>query len=385
MALNFHHVCDLFDELESLRLKMSITSLKPTNAERDAVTRWVDKHRGRIHGASSNKLAILSTVFPERVPDRVCGLGPIKMAREVGHALGLGRERLQLLHRYERPGHGDFAVCLERVMRQTEIEISPANAVTVEDVDQCITRIAALCPFSHVRIQQMRVESRPREVLCHILRRMTSREGKWLARLIQKDLTPVVMPEQAFFAAFHFQLPGLLRVQESFEAALYHLAQPPFKDHPTVCPRERAYAQHLRKQALAALIPKIGFKIGRKKHHKSRSLKHCENMIGGRTVSVDRKYDGEYCQIHVNLESQYPFQIFSKSGKESTLDRRSLFEALRVALAIGTPECRIKQKCILEGELLVWNEKHREIAEFHKIRKYVTRSGRYMGTDVDSQ
>src|SRR5204863_8926936 len=42
------------------------------------------------------------------------------------------------------------------------------------------------------------------------------------------------------------------------------------------------------------------------------------------------------------------------------------------------------KNCILEGELLVWNDKAQEIEPFHKIRKHVQRSGRWLGTQADS-
>ena len=63
-------------------------------------------------------------------------------------------------------------------------------------------------------------------------------------------------------------------------------------------------------------------------------------------MSVERKYDGEYC--------------------------------------LDTADCRIKRLCILEGELLVWTDDDERIEPFHKIRKHVKRSGRLIGTARDS-
>lgn len=38
---------------------------------------------------------------------------------------------------------------------------------------------------------------------------------------------------------------------------------------------------------------------------------------------MERKYDGEYCQIHIDLEAGADnwLKIFSKSGRDSTKDR----------------------------------------------------------------
>jgi DNA ligase-4 len=71
-------------------------------------------------------------------------------------------------------------------------------------------------------------------------------------------------------------------------------------------------------------------------------------------MSVERKYDGEYCQIHIDLSrASDGIKIFSKSGKDSTIDRIRLHRALRDSLKLDTADCRIKRLCILEGELLV--------------------------------
>ena len=76
--------------------------------------------------------------------------------------------------------------------------------------------------------------------------------------------------------------------------------------------------------------------------------------------------------------------IFSKSGRNSTTDRKSLLPTIKRCLGVDTPDCRIRRQCILVGELLVWNDRTQEIMPFFKIRRYVTREGRYLGCDQDS-
>ena len=72
------------------------------------------------------------------------------------------------------------------------------------------------------------------------------------------------------------------------------------------------------------------------------------------------------------------------------------------SLNIGNPECAIERQCILEGELVVYNDavcfislsaccvvfnklQEGEIQPFHKIRQHVTRRGRFMNTEQDSK
>ncbi|KAG7130939.1 DNA ligase 4 like protein [Verticillium longisporum] len=102
-------------------------------------------------------------------------------------------------------------------------------------------------------------------------------------------------------------------------------------------------------------------------------------------MSVERKYDGEYCQVHIDLtESGAGIKIFSKSGRDSTNDRVGIHQALRDSLELDTTSGKIKKRCILEGELLVWNDNDERIEPFHKIRRHVKRSGRLLGAAQDS-
>jgi DNA ligase-4 len=58
---------------------------------------------------------------------------------------------------------------------------------------------------------------------------------------------------------------------------------------------------------------------------------------------------------------------------------------LKRSLKIGQHGCKISRRCILEGELLVWSDRDSTILEFHKLRKFLARSGTMIGTDYDSQ
>ncbi|KAK5043615.1 hypothetical protein LTR84_011375 [Exophiala bonariae] len=118
---------------------------------------------------------------------------------------------------------------------------------------------------------------------------------------------------------------------------------------------------------------------------KARILKHCRQLAGNNEISVERKYDGEYCQIHVWIEGgEFHITIFSKSGRDSSKDRKDLHATIRQCLAIGTTGCKLKRQCVLTGELLVWNDRTRCIMPFHKIRRYVSREGRQLGCGRDS-
>lgn len=103
-------------------------------------------------------------------------------------------------------------------------------------------------------------------------------------------------------------------------------------------------------------------------------------------MSVERKYDGEYIQIHIDLsKGKDCIQLFSKSGKDSTKDRELLHPQIKESLRIGQACCSFSMNCILEGEMVLWSDTSSDVVAFHKIRKHVNRSGSFIGTRLDSQ
>lgn len=60
-------------------------------------------------------------------------------------------------------------------------------------------------------------------------------------------------------------------------------------------------------QDLGPLIqPQAGTLMALPRFDKARSIAHAHRLMEGREVSVERKYDGEYCQMHVWVDSDHP-------------------------------------------------------------------------------
>ena len=108
-------------------------------------------------------------------------------------------------------------------------------------------------------------------------------------------------------------------------------------------------------------------------------------MVGKCRASVEQKYDGEYCQVHVSvLAGTAELQIFSKTGRDSTEDRVDIHDAIKRCLRIDNTHSLVKQQYIFVGELLVWNEQSQTIMPFYKIRRHVLRAGHRIGCAQDS-
>jgi DNA ligase-4 len=75
-------------------------------------------------------------------------------------------------------------------------------------------------------------------------------------------------------------------------------------------------------------------------------------------VWAETKYDGERAQIHVqvNENGSSVITIFSKSRRESTMDRHAVHDIIRAALRLGDTcgMCKVKQNVILDAEMVAF-------------------------------
>ncbi|EEQ28969.1 putative DNA ligase (ATP) [Microsporum canis] len=383
MGFNFSYICDLLSSLDANRIIKATTTGRSKDPDVTTVTAWFRLHEQRIHGGDTDYLALLSCLFPELRPDRVYGFKEPSLVKIIGRCLLLGTSRWQELECWKAPGRGDLGECVERVMGDAENELFPCLPVTVEEIDAALNKIAAKCRFSAPDVRRQRTAVQVDEALNPIFRRLNSRDAKWFTRLLLREYTPVVIPQRLALRKFHFMLPAFLSVQSTLKGALEAMDRGPVKKFPS-CP-DAEYARTLMELSIPHLAPQIGIKVGRPEYYKARNLRHCCRMADKRLMSIERKYDGEYCQIHIDLENgpQY-IRIFSKSGKDSTVDRKGIHEAIRDSLRIRRPGCRFSKRCILEGELLVWSDIKHDILPFHHLRKHIMRAGAFIGTENDS-
>ncbi|KAK5797412.1 hypothetical protein VI817_003703 [Penicillium citrinum] len=381
MGFKFTFLCELLSDLEKNRIAKD--AHEADRLDFVIIREWFKRYDCHVNHVDTNRLALLSCMFPEKRVDRVFWLQATSLSRVIGRCLGLGSSRSAELGRWRKSGGPDLGQCVEDVMSQTENEIAPGRDVTTEEIDMALGMIASRCRFSGPQVRRQHAAVDVERALSSLYRRLKSRDAKWLTRMILKSYAPVIIPPKYALERFHFLLPRLLQFQDTFQGALQMLDSKPMRNFPPH--PDPKLAASLCAMALKHLEPRTGIKIGRPDYFKARSSKHCYSMANGRRMSVERKYDGEYCQIHIDLTNKStPIQIFSKSGKDSTDDRSGIFPSLENALRIGSGHCRFSRRCILEGELVVWSEKRAEIADFHKLRKFLTRSGTMIGIDNDS-
>jgi DNA ligase-4 len=384
MAFKFRWLCDLLQTLEHNRLSKVSTAARTVNPDTQVVVTWFNKHNAQIPRSGEPAVAFLSCILPERRPDRVYSLQRRQLASIFGRSLGLGTGRMKELNSWQERDGADFPQSVEVVMAQAEFdEPLPGQEVTLEELNEALDELAARSSFSSPAIRGKMDPREAHAILSTILHRLQSWEAKWFVRLVFKNFSPVIVPEQLAMDQFHFLLRDLLDLQSSFDAAVAVLSRARISQLP---PRPaRGYQAALKFGVMSELVPQVGVMVKTPPYDKARSVKHCYQMAESRHMSLERKYDGEYCQVHIDMtKGSDCIKIFSKSGKDSTMDRVRLHGVLKDCLGISATEGRIKKHCILEGELLVWSDKTKAIEPFYKIRKHVQRSGRWLGNQADS-
>lgn len=398
MPFKFAYVCDLLQRLEDLETAdPPLLLTQKVHQQQETLHGWFRAHRRAIDAYATDRAALLSALLPERRTDRVYGLQELSLSRVLGRCLGLGSERLKSLYAWDPSCLDDFAQWVARLQAITDSTV-PVSIISVETIDNALEELVGHCRFSSPEVRAKQRPSRaggikdklytqrdvPDVILRPLVQRMQSRELKWFIRLILKKFGPVSLDERLILKNMHFLLPRILRFQSSFEVATQILRNPLLMDIPA------EQSRSLNDTELAAIAiclrPRTGIKVGRPEFLKARSIKHCLTLTGKRQWNIEPKYDGEYCQIHVDLtKGRNCIQIFSKSGKDSTRDKAKLHGWIKRCLRIGTKECKIRTRCILEGEMVVYSDKDNSIMEFSKIRKHVPRSGTTIGTAADSQ
>lgn len=206
MPLLFQHVATLLSTLEDVSRRpqpgpagSSSSSRSCSAAVRHALDSWFERHRDAIGGGGpATLLAVLSALLPQRRPDRVYGLGEAALARVLAHVLGVaGTQRETLLLAAIRPGaDNDLGTAVERIVGRVAVSGTGTGtgAVTVDELDGALDRLAARCVFSSAELRRRHCGEDARAVLGPLFRRLGPPEAKWATRCLLKSLLPVVVP-----------------------------------------------------------------------------------------------------------------------------------------------------------------------------------------------
>ncbi|KAF2125391.1 hypothetical protein P153DRAFT_400214 [Dothidotthia symphoricarpi CBS 119687] len=384
MTITFGAVCSLLQSIENISTREPRVSPKQLKESiRQIVSNWFSNHRQALDDQNTNGSAVLSALLPHRRKDRVYGLQAPLLAKKLTKLLSFNNGHRALFDGWKTGALGDLGAYTERTMKSWDGTFTTKRHFPIEQIDRLLVQLAAKYRYSDRVIREQRDWHMETDTeLKDILVRLESWEAKWLVRLLLRNYCTIELDELIVFQQYHFLLPDLLMFQNDFDA-VFDMLRGELGCYPSV--PDPLQAKTMRIEAAQKLKAVVGVKVGRPRFHKAWSFKNCFQLVGKRAWAAEVKYDGEYCEIHVDLEkAPNDIKIFSKNGKDATADREALHSTIRDALRIGRPSCLFKTKCVLLGEMVLYSDREKKILPFSKIRKHISRSGSFIGTLQDS-
>ncbi|PRP74389.1 DNA ligase 4-like [Planoprotostelium fungivorum] len=181
------------------------------------------------------------------------------------------------------------------------------------------------------------------KVLKHLLRKTTATEQKWIVRIILKDLK-IGMSEKTILQFFHPDALQLFNVSSNLRAVCQELKTPGYK------------VGNASSESINLFNPIKPMLASR--HAPENVIK----AMNGDPFIVEEKFDGERVQIHKNGRE---IKLFSRNANDVT----GIYGAILTPVILGHV---LVSRCIIDGELVVWDEITQRFEEFGKLKTFAT-------------
>ncbi|GMH13608.1 hypothetical protein Nepgr_015449 [Nepenthes gracilis] len=169
-------------------------------------------------------------------------------------------------------------------------------------------------------------------VLADLIRKTNAQEMKWILMIILKDLK-LGVSEKSIFHEFHPDAEDLFNVT---------------CDLKLVCEKLRDRSQRHKRQDIEvgkAIRPQLAMRVG--------NVAAARKKLHGKEVVVECKFDGDRIQIHKNGAD---IHFFSRNFLDHTEYGHAMSDIIIENVLVD--------RCILDGEMLVWDTSTKRFAEF---------------------
>ncbi|KAJ7435078.1 hypothetical protein B0H11DRAFT_685749 [Mycena galericulata] len=354
----------------------------------DILRNWIARLRSEFAPLPQETTAIVfRLLFPEEDARRKYDMQEARLASALADCFGIPAKAKHLRHW----GTDGFTGCLgEEVLKVLNLSSSYSadyvSPLTIASVDDLLDELAAHSGFSHVSVRVKHPHATRRSkttIIRELYRSLAPLDASFLTQIILKDLRPLLYP----LTETHYTVA--LKAYNS--VAVTHLnKEDAMKAWDPSCRMLAIYrVRSGLDDASAAFeagitdtsMPRIGTPVEISKSEKGRSCLHALEMLRtSHEIWAETKYDGERAQIHVEIlaDGDSRITIFSKSKRDSTLDRHGIHGLIRQALCLpeerhaGRGQCsasQVRSNVILDAEMVAWHEG--KIDEFWRIRSLV--------------
>ncbi|KAF8892101.1 hypothetical protein BD779DRAFT_1510846 [Infundibulicybe gibba] len=384
-SVPFSFFCSLLREISQIPKRATSSNQNRSSSfpALEVFRRWISELHNRFSPVPPGTTAIVfRLLFPEEDARRKYHMQETTLAKALGQSLGLDPAHLD---KWAADGSSgclgeELKALLEASYPDMDGGISP---LSILQVDHLLDELASHSGFSDISIRMMHshTQRQPRSTILRALyHTLSPTDASFMTQIILKDLRPLVYPlgELHYTAAlkqFNTKAVKILtkehamlawdssgwmirayRVRSSLDAAADGVERP-------VHDRDR-------------LAPIIGIPVQIPKSEKGRSCGHALSYMTKSTgVWAESKYDGERAQIHVEISSDGSSRItiFSKSKRDSTMDRYAVHSGIRQSLGLsGGTIPKVKQNIILDAEMVAFH--NGKIDEFWRIHGLIERT-----------
>ncbi|KAJ7531081.1 hypothetical protein O6H91_14G031600 [Diphasiastrum complanatum] len=286
-------------------------------------------------------------ILPELDRERgTYGLKEAVLAKCLAEALGLSKESqdAQSLLNWRKGGTkiginaGNFALIAAEILHRRQRITS--GHLTIKDVNDQLDRLAA-------------AENREQKsaILAELINKTNAQEMRWMIMIILKDLK-LGVSEKTIFHQFHPDAEDLFNVT---------------CDLRLVCTKLRDRTQRYNRHDIEVgkpVRPQLAARIA--------NVESAWKKFRGKQVVVECKFDGNRIQLHKDGSD---IHFFSRNF----IDHEQFKEAFSKVIS----DRIIPDKCILDGEMLVWNRVTNRFADFGTIPE--TAKAMNEGLETDQQ
>ncbi|KAK9097767.1 hypothetical protein Syun_024812 [Stephania yunnanensis] len=315
-SVKFGVICSLFTWMQRS---------KSTAKKRSKFRKFLDAF---CKSGDSDCFSAVRLILPSLDRDRgTYGLKESVLATCLIDALGVSRESddaLRLVNWRKGgartgPNVGNFSLVAAEVLQRRQTLAS--GGLTIKDVNDSLDRLAAC-------------ENRAEKtlVLSDLIKKTNAQEMKWIVMIILKDLK-LGVSEKSIFHEFHPDAEDLFNVT---------------CDLKLVCEKLRDRSQRHKRQDIEvgkAVRPQLATRVS--------NAASAWKKLHGKEVIAECKFDGDRIQIHKNGAE---IHFFSRTFLDHAEYGPGMSNVIMQSILVD--------RCILDGEMLVWDTSCNRFAEF---------------------
>lgn len=345
------------------------------------LAKWVENLQNNYSPLPRNTTThVLSLLFPEEDSHRKYDLQEARLSQLLPDCLDTSTFPPTSTARLKQWNEQQNSGCLgQEIFALQSSNVEPfIGPKSLQDINVLLDELASTSAFSDKTFHADCSLSPPRSkssILKSLFESLPALDAAYLTQIILKDLRPIlyappVASTSRALLEYNTNSKSVLTKEQFMKT--WDPSGSMLKMYRTRASITEAALCFEAGGAIAHPRPRWGVPVEIPKSAKGRSPKHALNVLrSSSTIWAETKYDGERAQIHVRFRGQGDPQItiFSKSKRDSTLDRVAVHPIIMEALA-GYSMGDI----ILDAEMVAYSEDRRRIEEFWHIRGLIART-----------